>query len=129
MGGSLGLGFDVLPDTVENIKAGRLRAYAVTSPARQPMAPEVPTVIELGLPSLVAENFFGVSAPAGLPRPIAERMHAAVAAALEDPKVRRTFEETGIDTRRMSIDEFSAFVAKQVGDWAPAVRASGARLN
>ncbi len=50
LGGSLPLGFDVLPDTVENVRAGRLRAYAVTSPARQPLAPEVPTTAESGHP-------------------------------------------------------------------------------
>ncbi|HYF60927.1 MAG TPA: tripartite tricarboxylate transporter substrate binding protein [Burkholderiaceae bacterium] len=129
LGGTIRFAVDTLPQNVPFARSGKLRMLAVTSRSRASMAPEVPTVVELGMPNLVAENFFGVSAPAGLPRPIAERMHAAVAAALDDPKVRRTFEETGIDTRRMSIDEFGAFVSKQVSDWAPAVRASGARLN
>jgi tripartite-type tricarboxylate transporter receptor subunit TctC len=129
VGGTIRLAVDTLPQNVPFARAGKLRMLAVTSPKRATMAPEVPSVVELGLPELVAENFFGVSGPAGLPRPIAERMHAAVMAALDDPKVRKTFEEAGIDTRRMSTDEFSTFVARQVSDWAPAVKASGARLN
>jgi tripartite-type tricarboxylate transporter receptor subunit TctC len=129
VGGTIRFAVDTLPQNVPFAKAGKLRMLAVTSPKRAALAPDVPSVAEIGLPNLVAENFFGVSAPAGLPRPIAERMHAAVTAALDDPKVRKTFEESGIDTRRMSVDEFSAFVTKQVTDWAPAVRASGAKLN
>jgi tripartite-type tricarboxylate transporter receptor subunit TctC len=129
VGGTIRFAVDTLPQNVPFAKSGKLRMLAVTSPKRAAMAPDVPSVVELGMPNLVAENFFGVSAPAGLPRPIAERMHAAVTAALDDPKVRKTFEESGIDTRRMGIDEFSAFVSKQVADWAPAVKASGARLN
>jgi tripartite-type tricarboxylate transporter receptor subunit TctC len=129
VGGTIRFAVDTLPQNVPFARSGKLRMLAVTSPKRAAMAPDVPSVVELGMPHLVAENFFGVSAPAGLPRPIAERMHAAVMAALDDPKVRKTFEETGIDTRRMGIDEFSAFVSKQVADWAPAVKASGARLN
>ena len=129
IGGQIRFAVDTLPQNVPFAKAGKLRMLAVTSPRRASMAPDVPSVTEIGLPELVAENFFGVTAPAGLPRPIAERMHAAVMAALDDPKVKKTFEESGIDTRRMGIDEFAAFVSKQVTDWAPAVKASGARLN
>jgi tripartite-type tricarboxylate transporter receptor subunit TctC len=129
MGGTIRFAIDTLPQNVPYAKANKLRMLAVTSPKRATMAPEVPSVTELGLSKLVAENFFGVSAPAGLPRPIAERMHAAVMAALDDPKVSKTFADNGIDTRRMSTEEFSTFVSKQVGEWAPAVRASGARLN
>jgi tripartite-type tricarboxylate transporter receptor subunit TctC len=129
MGGTIRFAIDTLPQNVPYAKANKLRMLAVTSPKRATMAPEVPSVTELGLSKLVAENFFGVSAPAGLPRQIAERMHAAVMAALDDPKVSKTFADNGIDTRRMSTEEFSTFVSKQVGEWAPAVRASGARLN
>jgi tripartite-type tricarboxylate transporter receptor subunit TctC len=129
MGGTIRFAIDTLPQNVPYAKANKLRMLAVTSPKRATMTPDVPSVVEIGLQKLVAENFFGVSAPAGLPRPIAERMHAAVMAALDDPKVRRYFEDAGIDTRKMSIDEFSAFVSAQVGGWAPAVRASGAKLN
>ena len=129
VGGTIKFAVDTLPQNVPFAKAGKLRMLAVTSPKRATLAPDVPSVVELGMPSLVAENFFGVSAPAGLPRPIAEKMHAAVMAALDDPKVRKNFEDAGIDSRRMTIDEFSAFVTRQVTDWAPAVKASGAKLN
>ena len=76
LGGSILLSFDTLPENVENIKAGRLRAYAVTAPQRAASVPEVPTVAEAGLPGLLAQNWLGLSGPAGLPALIVERLHA-----------------------------------------------------
>ena len=99
LGGSLGLGFDVLPDTVENIKAGRLRAYAVTSAARAAMAPEVPTTAELGFPEIKIDNWVGLSAPANLPAPIVERLRTETLAVLAAPEMRRRLAERGFDRR------------------------------
>src|SRR3712207_4584219 len=76
LGGNLGLGLDVLPDTIENIRAGRLRAIPVSSLARQPMAPEVPATAELGHPGIQIDNWVGHSGPANLPAPIVERLRA-----------------------------------------------------
>ncbi|HVL57736.1 MAG TPA: tripartite tricarboxylate transporter substrate-binding protein [Burkholderiaceae bacterium] len=78
---------------------------------------------------MTSENFFGLSAPAGLPAPIVEAMHRHVAQVLEDPKVRRNFEELAIAMRPMTPAQFAAFVIRQVNEWAPAVKASGARLS
>lgn len=129
LGGTIKFAIDTLPQNVQYQKSGKLKLLAVTSPKRASMAPEVPSVTEIGYPKLVAENFFGISAPAGLPAPIVETMHKHMVAVLQDPRLLKQFDELGIATRAMTAAEFQAFVQKQVSEWAPAVKASGAKLN
>lgn len=129
LGGTILFAIDTLPQNVQYQKSGKLRLLAVTSPKRAAMAPDVPTVVELGYPKLVAENFFGVAGPAGMPKPVVDALHKATMTALDDPKLLRNFDDLGIATRKMSPEEFTTFVQKQVGEWAPAVKASGAKLN
>jgi tripartite-type tricarboxylate transporter receptor subunit TctC len=125
LGGAIPIGFDTLPQNVENIRSGRLRALAVTSPIRQSMAPELPTTAEAGYPGLFAENWLGLSAPAGLPAAIAERLHAEATAALALPNVRQRWDELGIAVRPMTQAEFTGFVAEEVRTVGGAVRALG----
>ncbi len=127
--GTIRLAIDTLPQNVPFIKDGRLRALAVTSSARASMAPDVPSVLELGHNKLVAENFLGVSGPAGLPRPVIERLHAAVKKSLADPKIAQRLAELGVQGRDLSPEEFTAFVANQVKEWYQPVKDSGAKLN
>ena len=129
LGGRLNLAIDTLPQNVPFIKDGKLRAIAVTSPARAGLAPDVPSVLEVGQKKLVAENFLGVSGPAGLPQPIVQRLHAAMTKVLADPVVMKRLEDLGVYGRAMSSAEFTAFVRNQVDEWQGPVRASGAKLN
>ena len=129
LGGRLNLAIDTLPQNVPFIKDGKLRAIAVTSPARAGLAPDVPSVLEVGQKKLVAENFLGVSGPAGLPQPIVQRLHAAMTKVLADPVVIKRLEDLGVYGRAMSSAEFTAFVRNQVDEWQGPVRASGAKLN
>lgn len=129
MGGRLKFAVDTLPQNVPYMQDGRLRAVAVTSPKRAGISPDVPTVIEAGQPRLVAENFLGISAPAGVKPDIANRFHGVMAEVLADPAVIKKLEDIGVYGRKMSVAEFNAFVAKQVADWSPLVKASGAKLN
>ena len=129
LGGRLNLAIDTLPQNVPFIKDGKLRAIAVTSPARAGLAPDVPSVLEVGQRKLVAENFLGVSGPAGLPQPIVQRLHAAMTKVLADPVVIKRLEDLGVYGRAMSSAEFTAFVRNQVDEWQGPVRASGAKLN
>ena len=129
LSGTIKLAIDTLPQNVPFMKDGKLRALAVTSPARAPMAADVPSVQELGQRKLVAENFLGISGPAGLPREVVARLHAAVKKSLADPRVAQRLAELGVQSRDMTPQEFTAFVAAQVKDWYQPVRDSGARLN
>jgi tripartite-type tricarboxylate transporter receptor subunit TctC len=129
LSGTIKLAIDTLPQNVPFMRDGKLRAIAVTSSARAPMASEVPSVQELGQRKLVAENFLGISGPAGLPREVVMRVHAANRKALADPRVAPRLAELGVQSRDMTPEEFAAFVAAQVKDWYQPVRDSGARLN
>ena len=129
LAGTIKLAIDTLPQNVPFIKDGKLRAIAVTSPARAPMAPGIPSVLELGQKKLVAENFLGVSGPAGLPRAIVERLHAAMKASLANPAVRERLADLGVQGRDMTPEEFTVFVANQVKEWLQPVKDSGAKLN
>jgi tripartite-type tricarboxylate transporter receptor subunit TctC len=110
--GTIPVGIDVITAYVPMMKAGQLKGLAVTSRARSPLAPEVPSVVELGLPQLLAENYFGVSGPAGLPKDVTDKLAKALAEVVADP------------TMKMTSAEFAGFVAKQITDWAPAIKAA-----
>jgi tripartite-type tricarboxylate transporter receptor subunit TctC len=129
LSGTIKLAIDTLPQNVPFMKDGKLRALAVTSPARATMAPDVPSVQELGQRKLVAENFLGISGPAGLPRDVVSRVHAATRKSLADPKIMQRLAELGVQSRDMTPEEFGAFVAAQVKDWYQPVKDSGAKLN
>ncbi len=122
--GQIPVGIDVITAFVPMVKAGQIRPLAVTTRTRSPLLPDVPTVVELGLPQLLAENYFGVSGPAGLPKEVTDRLGAAIAAIVADPAIVKRFEDLGITTVKMGSADFSAFVAKQVNDWQPAIKAA-----
>ncbi|MGH8689819.1 MAG: Bug family tripartite tricarboxylate transporter substrate binding protein [Burkholderiales bacterium] len=129
LGGTIKLAIDTLPQNVPFVRDGKLRALAVTSPARASMVPDVPSVLELGQKKLVAENFLGVSGPAGLPRPVVDRLHGALKKSLANPTVAQRLADLGVQGRDMTPEEFTAFVANQVKEWYQPVKDSGAKLN
>jgi len=129
LGGQLSIGVNTLTEVWEFAKQGKLRVIALTSAQRPKIAPNIPLVTELGYPKLVAVNFIGISGPAGMPAPAVARLHAAGSVVLGDPKIVARLEEFGFVTGTMSPAEFTAFVAKQVADFQPAVKVSGAKLN
>lgn len=122
--GVIPVGIDVITAFVPLVKTGQIKALAVTTRARSPLLPEVPTVVELGWPQLVAENYFGVSGPAGLPKEVTDKLAAALAAIVADPAIVKRFEELGVTTVKMSQPEFANFVVKQANEWAPIIKAA-----
>ena len=122
--GQIPVGIDVITAFVPMVKAGQIKPLAVTTRTRSPLLPEVPTVVELGYPQLVAENYFGVSGPAGLPKEVTDKLGKALAEIVADPAIVKRFEELGITTVKMGSADFSQFVAKQVADWGPAIKAA-----
>jgi tripartite-type tricarboxylate transporter receptor subunit TctC len=129
MGGHLSVGVNTLPEVWELAKQGRLKVLAVTSPNRAKIAPSVPSIAELGYGKLVAENFVGLSGPAATPTAVSAKLNAALNEVLSDPKVITRFEELGFALSRMSPPAFTAYVQKQVLEFNPFVKASGAKLN
>lgn len=113
---------DSLPSATPHIRAGSLRALAVSSRQRLPAFPDVPTFVELGLPNVVVENWFGISGPAGLPQPVVARLSAALSEVLTEPATATRLGEMGLDARPMPPAEFEGFVERNLAFWADAVR-------
>jgi tripartite-type tricarboxylate transporter receptor subunit TctC len=122
--GTIPVGIDVITAFVPMMKSGQIKGLAVTSKTRSPLAPDVPSVVELGLPILVAENYFGVSGPAGLPKDVSDKLHAALDKVMADPAIVKRFEELGITPVKASSAEFADLVAKQASEWAPIIKAA-----
>jgi len=120
---------DSLTAASANMRAGSVRTLAFSSPERIPDFPDVPTFAELGLPQLNADGWAGLAAPARTPRPILERLAAAVRAAQAAPNIQRRFAETATQPGRVFLDDAQAFVRAEVAAWAGVVRASGATAD
>ena len=111
------------------IRAGRLRALAISSAARLPEYPDVPTYREAGYPDLVATIWFSLSGPAALPADIVNRLNSEVRRVLQWPDVRARLRPEGIEPGNLDPKAFTEFVAAEVKRWAPVVKASGARSD
>ena len=111
------------------IRAGRLRALAISSAARLPEYPDVPTYREAGYPDLVATIWFSLSGPAALPADIVNRLNSEVRRVLQWPDVRARLRPEGIEPGNLDPKAFTEFVAAEVKRWAPVVTASGARSD
>lgn len=104
------------------MRAGRLRALALTSAKRLAEYPDIPTLAELGLPDLTASTWFGLSGPDGMPKAIVARVNAEVRAALALPDVRARFQAGGIETSEFDPAAFTAYVSAEIRRWAPLVK-------
>jgi tripartite-type tricarboxylate transporter receptor subunit TctC len=118
-----------LPPSMEYVKAGRLRALAVTSAKRSPLLPEVPTVSEAGLPGFDVTSWYGVFAPAALPKNIVTKVNADIAAALEAPDLRERLQRMDAEPSPQSPEDFARFVRDEIAKWAKVVKASGATAD
>ena len=128
LSGHIKLAIDALPQNIALHKQGRLKLLALTSPRRVAQAPAVPSVAELGLAQLVSENFVGISAPAGLPRALAERIASAVRQISARPEFAQTLQAQGFVTRDMEAKAFTQLIADQHLAWGDIAKKTGAKL-
>ncbi|HEX2825272.1 MAG TPA: tripartite tricarboxylate transporter substrate binding protein [Burkholderiales bacterium] len=117
------------PAALSNVKAGKLRVIAVTSAARSPLLPDVPTVAETGLPGFDVTSWYGVFAPAALSADITGKLNAEIATMVVAPDVKERLAQLGAEPAKMSPDEFGRYVKAEVARWARVVKDSGARLD
>jgi tripartite-type tricarboxylate transporter receptor subunit TctC len=122
LGGQIPMMFANLSAVIGNVRAGSLRALAVTSAQRSPSAPEIPTVAEAGLPGFEAETWFGIVAPAGTPREIVTRLNDEVRRVLAQPDIKQRFAELGMTIGGSTSEEFDAFVKAEVTKWSKVIR-------
>ena len=127
-GGHINLAFDNITLAWPQVKAGRLRALAVSSTARSEIAPDVPTVAET-IPGFDATSWHGLFAPAGTSKPIVDAMAAEMKRILELPDVKEKLFEIGAIAAPMTPDEFVKFIDTERAKWAEVVKASGAKLD
>jgi len=116
------IAFDVLAQASESIKAGYVRALAVSSPKRVALAPELPTFVELGYPNLVGENWLGFAAPAGTPREVIDRVHREVSQLAKTQEIADRLAALGITHQPMTPEEFHDYVAKLYARWQPVMK-------
>ncbi|MGC2044251.1 MAG: tripartite tricarboxylate transporter substrate-binding protein, partial [Pseudolabrys sp.] len=126
LGGHVQVYFSSLPPAVGLVKEGKLRALGVTGLKRSASFPDVPTVAEQGLPGFEAVLHYGIVAPAGTPRPIIEKLNAALRAALGDPKVHGHIATEGAEPLPTSPDEYAADIDREETKWSKLVKKSGA---
>ena len=111
------------------VQAGRVRGLAVTSEARNPQTPDLPTMIEAGVPDFTSVSFTAVVAPAGTPAPIVQRLNAAINESLKSPEVAAALVKLNVDAKPATPEEFAAFVARERTKWAMVVKAAGVQVE
>ena len=125
LGGHIPMAFAPIPATHANISAGLLRALAVTSTTRNSLLPDVPTMIEAGLPFFDASLYYGLVAPAGTPRPIIDRLNEQLRAALASDEVKKQLGLDGTEITPGSPEDYADFIDKDERKWSELVKASG----
>jgi tripartite-type tricarboxylate transporter receptor subunit TctC len=129
MGNHVPLGFDTIPAAISQIRAGQLRAIAVTGPARSAALPDVPTAAQAGLPGFEAVQYYGIIAPAGVPRPIIERLNKELRTMLADETFKKRLVEAGDDPTPSTPEEYAANIQREEGKWAALVKKLGLKLE
>ncbi len=123
--GQVPITFTSMATAAPFMKSGRLRILGVTSAKRLPAFPSVPTFAESGVPGLVFEHWWGVMAPAGTPRAIVDKLHAAIEKALADKEVRERFSTLAVEPRTTTPEQFRALLVSDLGRWAKVIKDAG----
>ena len=127
LAGEVPLAFETMLSLQPHVRAGTLRALAITSAQRSPTMPEIPTTAEAGFPQLVADNSYALFAPAGTPTPILVQLHDATVAVLALPDLRERLREQGAEVVGNSSAELAAYVAAEIPKWAALARQAGVK--
>ncbi len=125
LGAQVQMGIFDVPVVLPHVRAGKLRALAVTSAKRAPSLPEVPTTAEAGFPKVNSDNWYGLVAPAATPPEILRRIHAAAMAALQSPAVVEQFAKVSGTAAPSTPEEYSVFLAAEQAKWGALIRAIG----
>lgn len=128
MGDQIQIGFDNLPSSINLIRAGKLRALAVTTATRWPGAPEIPTLAEAGVPGYDMSAWFGLFAPGGTPQALVDDLNKHVVAILNTPEIQKKFLELGAQPVGNTSEQFTAFVRSDNQKWQEVAKANDIKL-
>jgi tripartite-type tricarboxylate transporter receptor subunit TctC len=129
MGGQISMMFDSLVTGIPAVKAGRLRAFGVTTLKRWPGAPDVPTMSEVGLTGYEVNSWYGLMGPAGLSREIVQRLNAEVIRSIAEPDARERLYSIGAEPMSNTPEEFAAYIRSEMAKWDKVVKAAGIRAE
>lgn len=129
LGGQVHSMFDNTPSALPQVKAGKLRALAITSAQRSPLLPDVPTMIESGLPGFEVHSWFGLAAPAGTPKPVVERINAELNKVLAQPDVRQRLADMVATPEPGSPEQMRKLMQSETSRWREVVKQSGAKAE
>jgi tripartite-type tricarboxylate transporter receptor subunit TctC len=129
LAGNVPLAVVDLPSALQQIKAGKLIAYAVTSPQRLPQLPDVPTVSEAGLSGYDSTGWFGVVAPAGTPAAIINRLNAEITAALNDEQVKTNMRNLGVEPAPSKPEAFEAYISSETAKWGKVIKQASIKID
>jgi tripartite-type tricarboxylate transporter receptor subunit TctC len=129
LGGQVPMMFDTITTALPHVKSGKLKALAVTSAKRSPLAPDVPTMIEAGLPEFEISAWYVMFAPAGTPKDVVQRLNAEVNKAIADPELRRNLGEQGVEFTGGTAEQAESFVRAEIERWAKIIKTRGMTGN
>ncbi len=129
LGGQVQLMFDNMASALPQIKAGKLKAFAVTTPKRSALAPALPTMAEVGMKDFDVFTWWGVFAPAGASPDLVKRLAAEIGKALAAPDLREKWHASGAEPSASTPEEFRAFIARELPKYARIVKESGAKVD
>jgi len=127
--GQVQMNFDTMPPVIDHIKSNRLRALAVTTPKRASQLPDIPTLDETGLKGFEMTNWYGIVAPAGVPRDIINKMSADINKALQDPGVRKRLVDVGTEIGGGTPESLDNFIKTEIAKYTKLVKAANVQLD
>lgn len=121
--------FDNMPASWPHVQAGKLKALAVTTKTRSATAPDLPTLEESGVAPFDVSSWFGLIAPKGTPQDVIDKLNKAMNAAFDKPEVKEAYAKLGAVAEKNTPRDFSQFISAEIKNWAPVVKASGAKVD
>lgn len=129
LAGDVSLMFDSISTSMPQVKAGKLKALAVTGAKRSALLPDVPTVKESGFPDFVVNGWYGILAPAGTPKPVVDKLNKAFANAANDPAVKKQLAGYGYEVVASTPQEFSQHIDKELAQWQKIIKEAGVKMQ